>query len=268
MQPILNIALRASRQTCEYINQSIDKNDPAQSDAHAHEKLLNHLEDTLFQNFFDCLKKANPTHFIVAPGETLSDVKDDSWHVNNIHNPSHLLRKLPSSAISLLHKHNGKAQNTLLVNPFSNDEYTASRGSGAALNGRRIRCTSTKSLGDAIVATNVLNQYAYHAEGHIVSDFMSELSANVNQVLIGNCNALDIAMVASGQIDAAVLTKVSAQEVEAALLLCQEAGVLCGTFSGGLFGAKSSSNEEKLIVANPKLFKALVQRLNGYQTKF
>jgi len=265
MQPILNIALRASRQASEYINQTIDKNDPAQSDATANDKLLSHLESSLFQNFFDSLKKANPTHFIVEPGETLADVKDDSWHVNSFHNPQHLLRKLPSCAYSLIHKHQGKPQNALLVNPYSNDEYTASRGSGAALNGRRIRCTATKQLDHAIVATNALNLHSSHTETHTVNNFMAELSANVGQVVVGNCDALDIAMVAAGQIDAAVLSKTNPAEIEAALLLCQEAGVLSGTFSGGLFGG--TSNQENLIVANPKLFKALVQRLNSFQTK-
>jgi myo-inositol-1(or 4)-monophosphatase len=263
MQPILNIALRASRQACEYINQSIDKNEPSLSDAHSDEKLLNHLESSLFQAFFDSLKKANPTHYIIPPGETPNEVKEDSWQVNSIHAPQHLLRKLPYTAISLVHKRQDRLQNALLVNPTNGDEYTASRGSGAALNGRRIRCTSTKSLSDATIATNTLNQFSSHAEAHIVTDFISELGTSVNQILVGNCDVLDIAMVASGQIDAAVLTKVDPQEIEASLLLCQEAGVLSGTLSGGLFGSK----EDKLIVANPKLFKALVQRLNGYQNK-
>jgi len=263
MQPILNIALRASRQTREYINQIIDKNDPMQADEHANEKVLSHLEESLFQNFFDALKKANPTHFILAPGETLAEVKDDSWHINSFHNPEHLLRKLPSCAYSVVHRHQGKTQNALLVNPASGDEYTTSRGSGAALNGRRIRCTATKSLSHAIIATNTINQFSTHAEGHVISDFMTELSSSVAQILIGNCAALDIAMVASGQIDAAVLTNVDPSELEASLMLCQEAGVLSGTLNGGMFGAK----EDKIIVANPKLFKALVQRLNGFQSK-
>jgi len=263
MQPILNIALRASRQACEYINQCIDKNDPLQSDYHANEKLLQHIESSLYQNFFDSLKKANPTHFIVEPGETLSEIKEDSWHVNSIHNPAHLLRKLPSCAYSLTHRHQGKTQDTLLVNPFSKDEYTASRGRGAKLNGRRMRCASTKNLADAVIATNTLNQFSSHAESHIITDFMTELGTNVAQILVGNCPALDIAMVASGQIDAAVLTNIHSGDVESSLLLCQEAGVLSGTLNGGIF----SSKEDKLIVANPKLFKALVQKFNSFQNK-
>jgi len=92
---------------------------------------------------------------------------------------------------------------------------------------------------------------------------MSELASSVYQTTISGCDALDIAMVASGQIEAAVLTKVESTFLDAPLLLCQEAGVLAGTFSGGMF----SETEDKLVVANPKLFKALVQRLNTYQRK-
>ena len=264
MQPILNIALRASRQACEYITQTIDKNDPKPSESYANAKLLSHLEESLHQNFYDALKKANPTHFIIGLGETLEKAKDDSWQINNIHNPEHLLRKLPSCAFSLLHKHQGKPQNTLLVSPFSNLEFTATRGSGATLNGRRIRCSSTKSLDEAVIATNALKQFTEIQERHVLADFTAELSSQVKQVLASYCDALDIAMVASGQIDAAILTNVNYHEIESALLLCQEAGVLTGTFNGTPF----SSKENKLIVANPKLFKGLVQRFNGFQTRF
>ena len=160
--------------------------------------------------------------------------------------------------------HQGKSQNTLLVSPFSDLEFTATRGSGAALNGRRIRCSATKSLDQAVVATNALKQFTEAQERHVLADFTTELSSQVNQVLVGYCDALDIAMVASGQIDAAILTNVNYQEIESALLLCQEAGVLTGTFNGMPF----SSKENKIIVANPKLFKGLVQRFNIFQTRF
>lgn len=263
MQPILNIALKAARQSSEYINQLLDKQEPAQSDAHASEKLLDHLESTLFQNFFDHIKKSHPTHFLVEPGETLSEVKEDSWHIQSIHNPAHLLRKLPSCAFSVVHKHQGKTQNALLVNPFSDDEFTASRGAGAALNGRRIRCSSTKNLNTALIATNAWNQFSDHPTPHIIGDFMAELANSSYETTISGCDALDIAMVASGQIEAAVLTRLDHLSLDAPLLLCQEAGVLAGTFNGSQFG----KGEDKLVVANPKLFKALVQRLNGYQGK-
>ena len=263
MQPILNIALRASRQTSEYINHFIDKQDPAQSDASANKKIVSHLESTLFQNFYDTIKKAYPTHYLVEPGDTMSGVKEDSWHINRIHNPEHLLRKLPTCAFSVIHKRQGKAQDALLANPFSGDEFTASRGGGATLNGRRTRCSSAKSLDAALIATNILKQLPKHADEHVVSALIAELANSAKQIVIGGCDALDVAMVASGQLEAAVLTRVDSFELEAAMLLCQESGVLAGTFSGGLFG----QGTDKLIVASPKLFKTLVQRFNSYQSK-
>lgn len=263
MQPILNIALRASRQASEYIIQTIDKNDPKPSDTFANAKLVSHLEESLYQNFYDALKKANPTHFIVGLGETLEQVKEDSWQINPIHNSEHLLRKLPSCAFSILHKHQGKSQNALLSCPISNFEYTATRGSGATLNGRRIRCSATKSLEQAVVASNIFKPLNNSSDRHILADLAMELSTHAQQIVMNHCDALDIAMVASGQIDAAVLTNVNYQEVEAALLLCQEAGVLTGNFSGMPFSQK----EDKLIVANPKLFKSLAQRLNSFQAR-
>ncbi len=263
MQPIVNIALRASRQAREYITSSLDKHDSAQADAHSNQKLLEHLEESLFQTFFDALKKANPNTFIIAPDETPSEDKEDSWKINAIHAGYNLIKKIPATAFSLINKKSGRTQNAVIVNPLNGDEYTASRGNGAALNGRRIRCNATKNIADATIAINTINQIGAYTEPHHASDFVTEIASNAAQIIVSNCATLDVAMVASGQIDAAVLTKVHAAELEAPLLLCQEAGALVGTFNGGVFG----KSEDKIIVANPKLFKSLVQRLNGFQAK-
>ena len=263
MQPIVNIAVRAARQASEYITTNLDKHDSSQSDTNANQKLVAHLEETLHQIFFDSLKKANPNHFIIAPNETPTDDKEDSWKINQFHSAYNLIKRIPSTAFSAINKKSGKAQNTILVNPLNGDEFTASRGKGAALNGRRIRCNATKNLSDATIAINTINQINSFAESHIAGDFINEIATSSALISVSNCPALDVAMVASGQIDAAVLTKVDASELEPALLLCQEAGALIGTFNGGVFNDK----QDKLIVANPKLFKGLVQRLNGYQNK-
>ena len=75
---------------------------------------------------------------------------------------------------------------------------------------------------------------------------------------------MDITLVAAGQADAVIVEDTDPAMLDGVLLLCQEAGTLSGTLSGGLVqeGRKGS-----LVVANPKLYKSIVQRLGGYDKK-
>jgi len=263
MLPIMNIALRAARQANEYIVQAVDKRESNSADASADIKLLNHLEATLFQVLFDSLKPGYPTHYLAEPGETLASEKDDSWHIIGFDSASHLFKKLPTCTYSIVHRHQGKTQNTMVISPFTGNEFTATRGRGATLNSRRIRCTSAKSLAEASLGSNSINQFKNASQDHAIADFISELSNNVGQIYVSGNNTLDIAMVASGQLDAAVLTNSSIDTLEASLLLCQESGVLSGTLNGGLL----KSGQGNIVAANPKLYKSLVQRFGGYEAK-
>ena len=262
MTPILNIALRAVRQANDYIIQSIDKRDPASADAQHDQKLVTHLETTVFQVLLDHLKRGYPNHYVCEPGETLSKEKEDSWHLSGFDNPELFTRRLHGCSYSIVHKHAGKVQNSIIFNVFNGDEYTATRGSGAALNNRRIRCTTARSLNESLIATNICNTLDNNSPA--MKDLNFELCSNANQVLVSGNPVLDLAMVAAGQADVAVLIGTQGRDLEAAQLLCQESGALIGTLGGGIVSTTTTNN---IVAANPKLYKALVQRLGGYQSK-
>jgi myo-inositol-1(or 4)-monophosphatase len=264
MTPILNIAIRAARQANEYIVQNIDKREPGALDDDADQKLLDHLETSLFQVLMDHLKRGYPAHYVAEPGETLAQDKEDSWQIHGFENITPFGRRFPGGCYSITHKQLGKTQHCLIVNPFTGDEYTATRGRGAAINSHRIRCTATKSLSDAVIATNILNNLTGAASDHVKTDLLRDIAQSGSQVAITGNIIMDITLVAAGQADAVILENVDPSTLDGVLLLCQEAGTLSGSLSGGLVreGKKGS-----LVVANPKLYKSIVQRLGGYEKK-
>jgi len=263
MLPILNIAIRAARQFNEYVNLTVDKREHSSSDVEADMRLVHHLEATFFQTLMDALKKGYPTHYVAAPGEQLSEPKEDSWHFYGFDNETHLLRKLPDTVYSFVYKRSGKIYSAIIMNPYTGAEYTATKGGGATINGRRMRASNTTSLANAYVTTDAMSHFNHRAEDHVLSDLIAELNNATGNTRASGCTTLDLAMVATGQLEAVVALDVEIESLAAPLLMCQECGVLTGTLSGALLNDKSGS----IIAANPKLFKALVQRLATYEGK-
>jgi len=261
MLPILNIALRASRQFNEYVNLSIDRKEHSANDLQEDLKLVRHLEEVFFKTLMDALKKGYPTHYVAEPGEQLTQDKEDAWFFMGFDNEQHLLRKLPDTVYSFVHKKNGKLNIAVIINPFTGAEYVAVKGSGATFNDRRSRVSSTKNLENAYVATDAANRI--RATGHATTDLVSDMAEAGIEARVSNCPTLDLALVASGQIDAALLTHVDVSKLDAALLICQEGGALVGDLGTGLMGKQSKS----LVAANPKLFKLSLQNFSRYASK-
>lgn len=265
MTPILNIALRAARQANEYIVHTIDKLDPANPDTYTDNKTLSHLETSLFQTLYDHLKRGYPKHYVCEPGETLSEPKEDSWHICEFDAASKLCRRLPSASFSIVHRHKGKAQNCLVMNIFTGDEYTATRGNGAALNSHRIRCASVRNLDAATITTNLPAKIAAHKDNPVASkDLLMDLMQQSKEIVVTGNAVIDATLAASGQTEACLLSGVRSAELEAALLIAQETGALSGGLSGNLIEGKQLEN---VVIANPKLYKSIVQRFGAYASK-
>ncbi|ARU56538.1 inositol-1-monophosphatase [Oleiphilus messinensis] len=265
MLPILNIAARTLRQASEFLQQVIERQEFVQEEPEMLAKKLLQIEKDIHRLFIQNIKKSFPEHYIAALGETdfSESDKETVWSLTPIHSGLNFAKGLPYTAISATCFVKGKAEHAIIINPTTGDEYAASKGRGASLNGKRIRVSSTKTVDQCLIATDALFNPNMVSSPHVRFDLYNSLSNNNFPLQQSNCPILDIANVAAGRIDAAVQLQPDVLDLQAAILICQEAGGLLGDLSGGGI----SSNSGQLVCANPKLFKSLLQKLYAFRDK-
>ena len=141
---------------------------------------------------------------------------------------------------------------------MAQEEFSALRGQGAQLNGKRIRVSQIKHMEDALIGTgfpfrpdqeNIMDSYFAQAK-HI-----AKLSAGIRRA---GAASLDLAYVAAGRLDGFWEYGLQRWDMAAGILLIQEAGGLVSDPQGG-HGFMESGN---IVCGNPKLFKLLLQELN------
>src|SRR5690606_15906290 len=257
MQPMINIGLRAIRSANEQLMLALDRDGGKAATSQDLKKFLSQLEASYYDTLARALARAYPAHKIAKRGDFQGIEKGFSWHISNIHNPLSLLRNMPDWAISVVCKKNGVAEHALLTAPAQHDEFTASRGAGASLNGRRIRVGTLANLEHAIVSTNLLT--TVNVDNTTPSPVFCELLNSAFQVRTSQCSALDLVQVAANRLDAVVLDQLIPMDLSAALLICKEAGAL----AGDLNGQPGTESNRRLVCAGPKLFKTTTQKLHA-----
>ena len=99
------------------------------------------------------IKRFYPQHaFLCEEGGTSGD-GDSVWIIDPLDGTSNFLHGIPHFAVSIAYQHKGRTEHAVVYDPMRDELFTASRGSGAALNQKRIRVSGRKGLEGAILAT-------------------------------------------------------------------------------------------------------------------
>jgi len=143
------------------------------------------------------------------------------------------------------------------------EEFTASRGRGAFLNGNRIRVSGRKNFDGAIVATGIpFNSPSIdHMEPYLAC--LTELAEQSSGIRRLGVASLDLAYLAAGRFDAFWEMSLKPWDIAAGVLLVKEAGGLVSDFQGNDNYMESGN----IVCATPKLFKPtlqVVQKHLGY----
>lgn len=263
MQPMVNIALRAARQASEQITRALERLDLIKSEQDSVASFLADTGRNIERGIAFNIQKANPHHSIFGDysGEHAAQEEGPNpceWRVHAIDNIVHFSHGIPSIALCLTGTVRGKIEHALILNPITGEEFTASNGQGAQLNGKRLRVSNQKTLNNTVIGTGFLAR---------PSDAKNlELQLNITRTLIEaeastfttGSVALNLAYTAAGRLDGIVQQGVISDDVDAGLLILREAGGLSGDFSGGT----DVRGKGELIAANPKLFKALMTKVH------
>jgi myo-inositol-1(or 4)-monophosphatase len=129
------------------------------------------------------------------------------------------------------------------------------------LNSRRVRASEIKLPENAAIATNLLDQARKSEDPMLWGEMAAVLARDSGMFRTSGCVVLDIARVSAGLMDAAIIFRPEATDLDLGVTLAMESGALTGDFSGN----PSTGNARQLVVANPKLFREVLKVLHPFR---
>ncbi len=176
------------------------------------------------------LESHYPTHAIVAEeggGQTGSS--EYRWYVDPLDGTTNFAHGFPMFNATLALERAGELIAGVIFDPLRNELFTAERGSGACLNGRRIQVSKVSQIESSLVATGFPSRKRHQ---NVNVHFYYQLAMQSHGVRRAGAAALDLAYVACGRLDAFWEFKLKPWDVAAGILLIREAGGACSDMYG------------------------------------
>ncbi len=264
MQPMLNIALRAARSAGELIVRSMERLDTISGNEQDAKDFVTEIDRSAEQAIITAILKAHPDHGINGDAHGriagTGEGADYEWIIAPLNGATNFLRGIPHFALSIACKYRGRVEHAVIIDPVRQEEFTASRGRGAAFNGRRMRVSKRKTLDSALLATGFpFNEgQPEHADNYM--SMFRDLALQSAGIRSAGVASLDLAYVAMGRYDALWLQGLSESDIAAGSLLIQEAGGLISDFNGGYDFLENGH----IVAGGAKCFKAVLTTIQPY----
>jgi myo-inositol-1(or 4)-monophosphatase len=253
MQPMVNIALRAAREAGEMIVKSSDSLDLVKVDEKSRYDYVTEVDRRSEEMIINAISKAYPEHAFLGEetGQTGNPEAEVEWIIDPLDGTTNFVRGIPHVAISIACRIKGKLQHAVVVEPFKHEEFTASRGSGANLNGRRIRVSGRQKQAGALYATGIPFSAPSFDQMDSYQACMKAFADNSSGIRRLGVASLDLAYVAAGRMDVFWEMYLKPWDIAAGVLLVREAGGMVSDFQGG----ESFLDSGHILACTPKLFK-------------
>nr|MBF0683890.1 inositol monophosphatase [Pseudomonas sp.] len=266
MQPMLNIALRAARSAGELILRSTERLDVISVSEKDAKDYVTEIDRAAEQLIVTALRKAYPNHGILGEEGGLSEGSGEGadylWIIDPLDGTTNFVRGVPHYAVSIACKYRGRLEHAVVLDPVRQEEFTASRGRGAALNGRRLRVGSRKSLEGALLGTGFPFRDGQMDNLEAYLGMFRNLVGQTAGIRRAGAASLDLAYVAAGRYDAFWEFGLSEWDMAAGALLIQEAGGLVSDFTGD----HDFLQKGQIVAGNTKCFRAVLTAIQPHLT--
>jgi myo-inositol-1(or 4)-monophosphatase len=209
----------------------------------------------------EVIHKHYPDHAIRAEESGASGTSDYEWIIDPLDGTTNYLHGFPVFCVSVALAHKGRLEHGAVYDPLRQEFFTASRGEGAQLEGRKIRVSGRVDLEQALIGTG----FPYRDSNEIIDPYVNMLVSAMNHtrgVRRAGSAALDLCYVAAGRLDAFWETGLSPWDMAAGALIIREAGGIVS----GLDGSEDFLDTGHILCGSPKIYSGLA-RLFGPDIK-
>ena len=179
------------------------------------------------------LAKARPNYGLLMEesGAVAGSDTSNRWIVDPLDGTTNFLHGIPHFAISIALERDGEPYAGVIYNPVPDEMYVAERGSGAFLNGRRLRVSGRRDVEQALFATGI--PFKGLPDHPLFLRQLAAVMAVSSGVRRFGAAALDLAYVAAGRYDGFWENGLNPWDIAAGIVLVREAGGFVTDLEGG-----------------------------------
>lgn len=255
MHPIINIAVNAARLAGKIILRGQDQLDSLQVIQKSQHDYVSQIDNAAETIIIDTIKKAYPHHNFLGEESGLTkggSPHEPTWIIDPLDGTTNFLHGFPQYCISIGVAVQDKVMHGIVYDPIRDELFSASRGEGARMNGKRLRVSSNEKMDLALLGTGFPVTQLQHLEPYM--QYLKSVIPKCSGVRRAGAAALDLAYVAAGRLDGFWELNLKPWDVAAGSLLIQEAGGWVTTMEGDPAFLHANS----ILAGSPKIYQQML----------
>lgn len=256
MHGMVNIAVRAARRAGEIMVRQWNQLESLRVTDKGRNDYVTQVDLMAEEAIVGMIRDHYPDHAVLAEERGAVGEHEYQWIIDPLDGTTNYLHGFPVFSVSIAVAHRGELQHAVVYDPLRQEIFTATRGEGAQLDGRRIRVSRQNNLGSALIATG----FPYRSNQPYLDQYLQMLRA----VMLDSAGvrrpgsaALDLCYVAAGRVDGFFELGLSKWDIAAGALLIREAGGRISDFDG----SDRYLDSGNVVAGNPKVYVALSKLL-------
>jgi len=207
----------------------------------------------------DHIKNIFPDHVYLAEESGKTGIKQNGivrWIIDPLDGTVNFAHSLPLFSVSIAAELDDDILCAVVYHPMLDELFTASKGQGAYLNGKKLSVSSNDDIESAFLVTGFpynVNQNPCNCIDH----FVSLIRKGIPVRRLGSA-ALDLAYVAAGRFDGFWEVYLNPWDVAAGILLVREAGGLVTDYDDNQY----KIGDRSLIATNQRIHKQISEVLS------
>ena len=229
---MLNVAVEAAREAGGYLKAHLGKVRSIERKAGEEKNLVTEIDKGSEELIIRMIRRHFPGHDILAEesGDANRARSDYRWIIDPLDGTTNYTHGFPVFSVSIGLEKKGALELGVIYDPNTNELFTAEKGKGACLNGRRISVSKTATLANSLLVTGFPYNIAENPH-QAVERFVGFLMKSQAVRRLGSA-ALDLAYVACGRFDGFWEVALQPWDMAAGVLIVEEAGGKVTDFQG------------------------------------
>lgn len=255
-QPTLTDLERMALQAGKILSENYEKKD-LQVDYKGVIDLVTEVDHQSEAYLLGEISRLFPGHQVMTEESTgLDGSKEHLWILDPIDGTVNFAHGVPVFSVSLAYIHYGELTLGAVIDPMRNELFTAEKGKGSWLNGRRLQVAQASDLARSLLVTGFPYDM-WHTSKNNLENF-ANLSLKTQAVRRIGSAALDLCYVGAGRFDGYWELKVRPWDIAGAMLVAQEAGALVTLADGA---PNHLAEPLSVLAANPVLHAKILAEL-------